>query len=150
MSARAALGRSVLPRIHKEGVDGLFAKRLSGLQPVQTLNEYEARAVRSYQDGRLQALVENARRDLVYSFLFERATTLGRNVDVSDCDSLALHHAEPKNSQPQPVTSTRSYLPSRAAFFYLGHQRVEQRLRLLQIERVEAFGEPAVHRSQQF
>ena len=47
MSARAALGRSVLPRIDKERDDGLFAKRLGGLQPVQTLDEYEARAVRS-------------------------------------------------------------------------------------------------------
>jgi hypothetical protein len=90
----------VLPRIHKEGDDDLFAKRLGGLQPVQTLNEYQARAVPSYQDGRLQALVENTGRDLVYSFLFERAATLGRNVDVSDCDSLALHHDEPKNSLP--------------------------------------------------
>ena len=44
----------------------------------------------------LQALVEDARRDLVYSFLFERATTLGRNVDVSDCDCLALHHDRTK------------------------------------------------------
>ena len=59
---------SVLPRIHKEGDDGFFAKRLGGLQPVQTLNKYEARAVRPDQDRRLQALVENAGRDLVYSF----------------------------------------------------------------------------------
>ena len=43
-----ALGRLVLPRIDKERDDGLFAKRLGGLQPVQTLDEYEARAVRSY------------------------------------------------------------------------------------------------------
>jgi hypothetical protein len=48
MSARATLGRSVLPRIYKEGDDGLFAKRLGSLQPVQALNEYEARAVRPY------------------------------------------------------------------------------------------------------
>ena len=34
-----ALGRLVLPRIDKEGDDGLFAKRLGGLQPVQTLNK---------------------------------------------------------------------------------------------------------------
>jgi hypothetical protein len=40
------LGCSVLPRIHKEGDYGFFAKRLSGLQPVQTFNKYEARAVR--------------------------------------------------------------------------------------------------------
>ena len=71
MSARATLGCSVLPRIHKEGDDGFFAKRLGGLQPVQTLNKYEARAVRPDQDRRLQALVENAGRDLVYSFWFE-------------------------------------------------------------------------------
>ena len=31
-----------------------------------------------------------------------------------------------------------------------GRQLFEQRLRLLQIERVEAFGEPAVDRSKQF
>jgi len=38
----------MLPRIDKKRDDGLFAKRLGGLQPVQTLNQYEARAVRPY------------------------------------------------------------------------------------------------------
>jgi hypothetical protein len=38
----------MLPRIDKKRDDGLFAKRLGGLQPVQTLYEYEARVVRSY------------------------------------------------------------------------------------------------------
>ena len=42
----------MLPRIHKEGDDGFFAERLGGLQPVQTLNKYEARAVRPDQDRR--------------------------------------------------------------------------------------------------
>jgi hypothetical protein len=39
---------SVLRRINKEADDGLFAKRLGRLQPVQALNEYEARAVSPY------------------------------------------------------------------------------------------------------
>ena len=39
-----APSQSVLPRVDKEADDGRFAKRLSGLQPVQTLNEYEAGA----------------------------------------------------------------------------------------------------------
>ena len=43
-----APGIECFPRIDKKRDDGLFAKRLGGLQPVQTLNEYEARAVRSY------------------------------------------------------------------------------------------------------
>ena len=43
-----APSQSVLPRIDKEADDGRFAKRLSGLQPVQTLNEYEAGAVHPY------------------------------------------------------------------------------------------------------
>jgi hypothetical protein len=38
----------MLPRIDKKRDDGLFAKRLGGLQPVQTLNKYEAGAVRPY------------------------------------------------------------------------------------------------------
>ena len=45
-----APSQSVLPRIDKEADDGRFAKRLSGLQPVQTLNEHEAGAVHPYQD----------------------------------------------------------------------------------------------------
>jgi len=90
----------VLPCIDKEGDNGLFAERLGGLQSVQTLDKYEARPVRPNKDRRLQALVENAGRDLVYSFWFEGRTTLGRNVDVSDWDGLALHHDEPRNSQP--------------------------------------------------
>jgi hypothetical protein len=40
-----APSQSVLSRIDKEADDGRFAKRPSGLQPVQTLNEYEAGAV---------------------------------------------------------------------------------------------------------
>ena len=39
---------SVLPRIDKEADNGLFTKRLGGLQPVQTLNEYKALPVRPY------------------------------------------------------------------------------------------------------
>ena len=38
----------MLPCIDKEGDDGLFAKRLGGLQPVQTFDEHEARAVWPY------------------------------------------------------------------------------------------------------
>ena len=34
-----APSQSMLPRIDKEADDGRFAKRLSGLQPVQTLND---------------------------------------------------------------------------------------------------------------
>ena len=137
----------MLPRIHKEGDDGFFAKRLGGLQPVQTLNKDEARAVRPYQDRRLQALVENAGRDLVYSFWHEGRTTLGRNVDVSDWDGLALHHDEPRVSQPQPATSTRV---SQATFSYLRHQCIEQCLRLLPIARVEPLREPPENLSKQF
>ena len=92
----------MLPCIDKEGDNGLFAERLGGLQSVQTLDKYEARPVRPNKDRRLQALVENARRDLVYSLLLERSTSLGRNVDVSDWDSIALH-MQTKTGQPQPV-----------------------------------------------
>ena len=38
----------MLPRIDKKRDDGLFAKSFGGLQPVQTLNKYEARAVWPY------------------------------------------------------------------------------------------------------
>jgi hypothetical protein len=38
----------VLSRIDKEGGDSLFAERFGGLEPVQTLNKYEAGAVRPY------------------------------------------------------------------------------------------------------
>jgi hypothetical protein len=40
----------VLPHIDKEDDNGLFAKRFGGLQPVQTLNKYKARAVGPYSD----------------------------------------------------------------------------------------------------
>jgi hypothetical protein len=48
VSARAALSRLALPWIDKEGDDGLLAERFGGLQPVQTLNKHEARAVGPY------------------------------------------------------------------------------------------------------
>ena len=38
--------------IDKECGDSLFAKSFGGLQPVQTLNKYEARAVRPHSDRR--------------------------------------------------------------------------------------------------
>jgi hypothetical protein len=47
-SEMKAPGHSMLPRIDKEGDDGLLAKRLGGLQPVQTFDEHEARAVWPY------------------------------------------------------------------------------------------------------
>jgi hypothetical protein len=62
----APQGYSVLPCIDKERDNGLFAKSFGCFQSVQTFDKYEARAVRPNQDWRLQALVENARRDLVY------------------------------------------------------------------------------------
>ena len=92
----------MLPCIDKEGDNGLFAERLGGLQSVQTLHKYEARPVRPNKDRRPQALVENARRDLVYSLLFERSTSLGRNVDVSDWDGLALHMDAKVSAEEHP------------------------------------------------
>ena len=41
-------GYSVLPCIDKERDNGLFAKSFGCLQPVQTFDKYEARAVRPY------------------------------------------------------------------------------------------------------
>jgi hypothetical protein len=43
----------MLPRIDKEGDDSLFPKSFGGLQSVQTLHEYETRAIRPYSDWRL-------------------------------------------------------------------------------------------------
>src|ERR1700722_20794512 len=70
--------------------------------PVKVLTFITSPSYLASRRARLQALVENAGRDLVYSFWFEGRTTLGRNVDVSDWDGLALHHDEPRNSQPNP------------------------------------------------
>src|SRR6476646_8811294 len=39
---------------------------------------------------------------------------------------------------------------SGAAFFYPRHQCIDQRLRVLQVARIEALAEPAVNRSKQF
>jgi hypothetical protein len=43
---------------------------------VKTFNKHEARTICPDKDWRLQTLVENAGRDLVYSLLFERCTGL--------------------------------------------------------------------------
>ena len=107
----------MLPCIDKEGDNGLFAKRLGGLQPVQTFDEHEARAVRPDEDRRLQTLVENAGRDLVYSLLFEGRTSLGRNVNVSDWDGLALHHDRTKG-RPARTCDILNRLPVRESPFY--------------------------------
>src|SRR5262249_57760590 len=85
--------------------------------------------------------------DLVYSVLVEGRTTLDRNVDVGDWDSLALHHERFER------TDLRQFYPIRwftVGLFHLPLQHIEQRLRLLQIARIKPLREPPVHRSQQF
>jgi hypothetical protein len=82
----------VLPRLDKKADDGFFAERLCNLQAVQALDKHETRAVGPYQDRRLQALVENARGDLVYALLFGGSAPFHWHVDVGDCQSRALHH----------------------------------------------------------
>ena len=47
------------------------------------------------QDWRLQALVECWPQSRLFASV-EGGTTLGRNVDVSDWDGLALHHGRTK------------------------------------------------------
>jgi hypothetical protein len=50
----------------------------------------------------------------------------------------------------RPISATRTAANSRPfSKLFSGVQLLEQRLRLLQIERVETFGEPAVDRSEQ-
>ncbi len=88
----------MLSRIDKEGDYGLFAKRFGSLQSVQTFYKYKAHSIRPYSDWHLEALVENTRRDLVYSLLFEGRSPFDRNVDGVDCDGLALQHGRTKGS----------------------------------------------------
>jgi hypothetical protein len=62
----------VFPRIDKEADDSFFAERLGGLQPMQTLNEHETRAIRSHQNRRLLAVFKHVGSDFVHALLFER------------------------------------------------------------------------------
>src|SRR6516162_5322071 len=82
----------VLPRLDEKADDSLFAERLGGLQAVQALNEHETRSVGPNEDRCLQALVENARGDLVYALPFEGRAPFHRHVDISDCYGRTLHH----------------------------------------------------------
>jgi hypothetical protein len=54
----------------------VLRQRFGGLKPMQALDKYKARAVGPDEDRRLQTLVENARRDLVYSLLFKARSPL--------------------------------------------------------------------------
>src|SRR5262245_19556548 len=74
----------VLPRFDKEADNGFLAERLSSLQTVQALNEHETRSVGPYEDRRFQALVENARRNLVYALVVKCGAPFHRHVDVGD------------------------------------------------------------------
>lgn len=85
-------GDSVFPCGDKKADDSFFAERLGGLQSMQALNQYKARAVRSHQDRRALAVVEHAGGDFVDALLFEGGTPLRRHVDVGDGEGLALHH----------------------------------------------------------
>ena len=46
----------MLPCVDAEADNGLLAQRLGGFQPVQALDQDEARAIGTHQDGRLLAI----------------------------------------------------------------------------------------------
>jgi len=50
MAPQESNAPSVLARVDTKADDGFLAERLGGLQPVQPLDQHEARAVRPYQD----------------------------------------------------------------------------------------------------
>jgi len=89
---------SMLPCIYSKANDGLLAQCLGGLQPVQALDQHEARAVRTHQDGRLLAVREHALRDFLDALWIERGPPLYRHVDGIDREVLALHHNAAKPS----------------------------------------------------
>src|SRR5208282_835551 len=91
---------SVLARVDAEADDGFLAERLGGFQPVQTLDQYKARAVLPYQDRRLLPVIEHAGGDFVDAFLLERGAAFDRHVNVGDGKDLALHHSPNPNSLP--------------------------------------------------
>jgi hypothetical protein len=75
-------GHSVFPCGNQKAHDSFFAERLGGLQPVQTLNQHKARAVRPHQDRRPLAIVEHAGRDFVHALLFEGGAPFYRHVFI--------------------------------------------------------------------
>lgn len=87
----------MLPCLDPEADDGLLAQSLGGFQPVQALDQHEARAVRSHQDGRLLAVREHALRNVLDAFGIERGPPLDGHVNSVNRKILALHHdaAEP-------------------------------------------------------
>jgi hypothetical protein len=91
----------------QEADDGFFAERLGGLQAVQALNEHETRSVGPYEDWCLQALVENARGDLIYSLPFKGGAPFHRHVRLAMPDGVDF--APPQKDR----TNVVSYHPGR-------------------------------------
>src|SRR5208282_4794868 len=104
---------SVLARVDAKADDGLLAERLGGLQPVQPLDQHEARAVRPYQDRGLLAVLEHAGGDFVHALLLERGPAFDRHVDVGDGKNLALHLIPSLNSLRWKVNRSQTTLLTR-------------------------------------
>ena len=75
----------MVPRLDKKADDVFLAERLGSLQTVQALDEHEPRSVGPCEDRRLQAIVENARGDLVYALLIAGGAPFHPHIDVGDC-----------------------------------------------------------------
>src|SRR5260370_40212590 len=79
-------------RLHQVAADRGLAELLAGLEPMQSLDQDEALAVRPHQDRGLLAGFQHALGDLAHALRVERGAALHRHVDVRDGKDLGLQH----------------------------------------------------------
>ena len=88
----------MLARLDAEADDRLLAERLGSFQPVQALDQNEARAIGTYKDGCLLAIREHALGDLLNAFWIEGSPPFDGHVNGVDRKIFALHHNAAKPS----------------------------------------------------
>ena len=85
----------MLARVDAVADDRSLAERLGRFQPVETLDQHEACAIRPHQDWHLLPVFEHAGGDFIDAPLLQRRASLDRYVNVGDGENLALHGLPP-------------------------------------------------------
>jgi hypothetical protein len=75
---------------HYGAEDAVFAKRFTGFQPMQSLDQDELDSIDPDENGSLLSDLHNAFRDLLHELRLEFFLSLYRNVDLVDREALRL------------------------------------------------------------
>src|SRR5579863_9492077 len=86
-----AAARSMLARVDTVPDDRRLAERLGRFQPMQTLDQHEARTVGPHKDWHMLPFFEHADGDFFDAPLLQRRAALDWHINVRNLENFALH-----------------------------------------------------------